>query len=232
MTNVRGTGWDWPRNKFSLPSGARGRRKHTRLPKIKDQDHFRKESTSTKRRHRKTQQETCAQEKHRHRRVVTRAKNAIQELRGVATLSSQTPTIKNQAQPRKIERPSRRRNMEISRARTPRRRISSNASHVTPPANISMERFVRQALHIRRTKEHELVLATKRCQKFVAQHHKYPPYPPKSYKNKGCRAMVLMKIPGCNKTKGAVRRGDITTIITVVRKRKSKQEGKRCWYQT
>ena len=117
MTNVRGTGWDWPRNKFSLPSGARGRRKHTRLPKIKDRDHFREESTSANR----------------------RAKNTRRELRGVAASSSRTPTIENQAQPRKIKRPSRRSNMEIGRARTPRR-ISSNASQITPPANKSTKR--------------------------------------------------------------------------------------------
>ena len=114
MTNVRGTGSDWPRNKFSLPSGARGRRKHTRLPKIKDRDHFREESTSANR----------------------RAKNTRRELRGVAASSSRTPTIENQAQPRKIKRPSRRSNMEIGRARTPRR-ISSNASQITSPANKS-----------------------------------------------------------------------------------------------
>ena len=117
MTNVRGTGSDWPRNKFSLPSGARGRRKHTRLPKIKDRDHFREESTSANR----------------------RAKNARRELRGVAASSSRTPTIENQAQPRKIKRPSRRNNMEIGRARTPRT-ISSNASQITPPANKSTKR--------------------------------------------------------------------------------------------
>ena len=120
MTNIRGTGWDWLRNKFSLPSGARGHRKHTRLPKIKDRDHFLEEPTSAKR----------------------RAKNARRELRGVAALSSRTPTIKNQAQPRKIERPLRRSNMEIGRARTPTI-ISSNASHITPPANISTKRLER-----------------------------------------------------------------------------------------
>ena len=107
MTNVRGTGWDWPRNKFSLPSGVRGRRKHTRLPKIKDRDHFREKSTSANR----------------------RAINTRRELRGVAASSSRTPTIENQAQPRKIKRPSRRSNMEIGRARPPRR-ISSNASQI------------------------------------------------------------------------------------------------------
>ena len=123
MTNVRGTGWDWPRNKFSLPSGARGRRKHTRLPKIQDRDHFREESTSDKR----------------------RAKNARRELCGVAALSSRTPTIKNQVQPRKIERPSRRRNMEIGRARTPTK-ISSNASHITPSAKKSTKRLARHCL--------------------------------------------------------------------------------------
>ena len=140
MTNVRGTGWDWTRNKLYLPSGARGRRKHIRLPKIKDRDHFREESTSAKSRPRKTQRKTCAQEKHQNRRVVTRARNMRQELRGVAISSSWTPTIKNQAQPRKIERPSRRSNMEIGRTRTPTI-ISSNASHITPPANKSTKRF-------------------------------------------------------------------------------------------
>jgi hypothetical protein len=117
MTNVRGTGSDWPRNKFSLPSGARGRRKHTRLPKIKDRDHFREKSTSAKRRAKSTRRELC----------------------GVAASSSRTPNIENQAQPRKIERPSRRSNMEIGRARTPRR-ISSNASQITPPACSSTKR--------------------------------------------------------------------------------------------
>jgi hypothetical protein len=145
MTNVRGTGWDWPRNKFSLPSGARGRRKHTRLPKIQDRDHFREESTSAKRRPSKTRRETCAQEKYQHRGVVIRAKNVRRELRGVAASSSRTPTIENQAQPRKIERPSRRRNMEIGRARTPTK-ISSNASHITPPANKSTKRLARHCV--------------------------------------------------------------------------------------
>ena len=53
-----------------------------------------------------------------------------------------------------------------------------------------------------------------------------------SYENKGCPNIALMKIPGCNKTKGAVRKGDIIIIIIiVVRKRKSEQEKKGCWRQ-
>ena len=185
MTNVRGTGWDWPRNKFSLPIGARGRQKYTRLPKIKDQNHY-------------------PPRKHKHAR---------QELHRVAASSSQTPTIKNQAQPRKIERLSRRSNMEISRTRTPRTIISSNASHITPPANTSTEWFVRQAMPTGCTKEQEKCLEFRlpstsniqRCQSLLIAHHKYLPT---SYKNKGCQTMALIKIPGCNKTKGAERKGD------------------------
>jgi hypothetical protein len=41
--------------------------------------------------------------------------------------------------------------------------------------------------------------------------------------------------PGCNKTKGAVRKGDIIiiiiNIIIMVTKRKLEQEKKGCWYQ-
>ena len=50
-------------------------------------------------------------------------------------------------------------------------------------------------------------------------------------KNKGCPYFGIMKLPGCYKTKGAVRKGDIIIIIFVVRKRKSEQEKKGCWRQ-
>jgi hypothetical protein len=59
-------------------------------------------------------------------------------------------------------------------------------------------------------------------------HHKYLP---KITRTKGAQNLALMKIPGCSKTKGAVRKGDIFIIITVVRKRKSEQEKKGCWRQ-
>ena len=233
MTNVRGTGWDWPRNKFSLPSGARGRRKHTRLPKIKDRDHFREESTSTKSRPRKTRRETCAQEKHRHRWVVTRAKNTRRELRGVAISPSRTPTIENQARPRTIKRPSRRSNMEIGRVRTPTV-ISSNASHITPPTNKSTKQFVTE---VPAHRMHETRMSSK--QRSVANnslitHHKYLGTYQKVTRTKGAQNLALMKTirTGCNKTKGVVRKGDtVTIIIIVVRKRKLEQEKKGCWRQ-
>ena len=103
--------------------------------------------------------------------------------------------------------------MEIGRARTPRTIISYNASHGTPPTNTSMERFVRQALHIRCTKEHELVLATKHCQqfrKFVNRHHKYLPYLSKSYKNKGCPNF------GIDENTSVVRKQCIIIIIIII----------------
>ena len=53
-------------------------------------------------------------------------------------------------------------------------------------------------------------------------HHKYLP---KSYN------LSTIKIPGCIKTKGTVRKGDIIIIIIAVRKRKLEQEKKGCWYQ-
>ena len=209
MTNVRGTGWDWSRNKFSLPSGARGRRKHTRLPKVKDRDHFREESTSAKR----------------------RAKNARRELLGVAASSSQTPTIKNQVQPRKIERPLRRSNMEMGRARTPTRRISSNAFHITPPANTSTNRFGMNKLC--RPNYQTTAAHIQHCQSLLITHHKYLQIRTRGQIEctKGCRTMELMKIPGCNKTKGAVRKGDIIIIIITLVGKKSEQGKKWCWYQ-
>ena len=50
-------------------------------------------------------------------------------------------------------------------------------------------------------------------------------------RTKDALILALMKLPGCYKTKGAVRKGDINIIIFVVRKRKSEQEKKGCWRQ-
>ena len=122
--------------------------------------------------------------------------------------------------------------MEIGRTRTPRR-ISSNASKITPPANKSMERFVGQALHIRHTLG-ELVITTKRCQQFLTYSHKYLLYLQNVTRTKGAQNLALMETvrPGCNKTKGAVRKGGtIIIIIIIVTKRKLEQEIKGCWYQ-
>ena len=193
--------------------------KHTTLPKIKDQDHFRKESTRAKR----------------------RAKNARQELRGVAASSSQTPTIKNQAQPRKIKRPSRRSNMEIGRTRTPTI-ISYNASHVTPPANKSTKWFGIKLLCPPDAQKNNKKCLEYGCQVLaifsvvivssLTVQHKYLLYLQSVTIIKGAdKLQALMKIPGCNKTKGAVRKGDIIIIIIVIRKRKSEQEKKGCWRQ-
>ena len=123
--------------------------------------------------------------------------------------------------------------MEIGRTRTPRR-LSSNASKITPPANKSMERFVGQALHIRHTLG-ELVKTTKRCQQFLTCSHKYLLYLQNVTRTKGAQNLALMETirPGCNKTKGTVRKGDtiIIIIIIIVTKRKLEQEKKGCWYQ-
>mmetsp|Transcript_28778 Transcript_28778/g.52069 ORF Transcript_28778/g.52069 Transcript_28778/m.52069 type:complete len:231 (+) Transcript_28778:98-790(+) len=218
MTNVRGTGWDWPRNKFSLPSGVRGRRKHTRLPKNKD-------SRPLPRRIHQRQQKGQKGETRTPRSSIIVLANPNHRKSSAAKKDQET-----------THKATRRSNMEIGRARTPTI-ISSNASHIIPPANKSTKRFVRKFyLQIGCTK-HERVLSNEALPTVrppcITSTFGYSPFLPKRYGAKRVPniSSALMKIPGYSKTKGAVSKGDIFIIIILVRRRKSEQEEKGCWRQ-
>ena len=124
--------------------------------------------------------------------------------------------------------------MEIGRARTPKI-ISSNAFHITPPANKSTKRsgIKLPTLPTGCTKDQRTVLGIWLPSTTLATfsvvmvslltvHHKYLPARHTS-KVKGEERVpkkALMKIPGCNTTKGAVRKGDIIIYYYYCSKKK------------
>jgi hypothetical protein len=225
MTNVRGTGWDWPRNKFSLPSGARGRRKHTRLPKIKDRDHF--QATS----------------------ATTRPENATRDLCAGATSTSPGRIMGQLSETRTprsssivIANPN---NRKSSAAKKDRETFEKE-QHGDRPRENSTNNIIQRTPHHTTCKyiyetvgktlikisfcltgcTHSIekyldtssqVLATLSVvDSSLIAHHKYFP---KITRTKGAQNLALMKIPGCSKTKGAVRKGDIFIIIVLSKKK-------------
>ena len=108
--------------------------------------------------------------------------------------------------------------MEIGRARTPKI-ISSNAFHITPPANKSTKRsgIKLPTLPTGCTKDQRTVLGiwlpsttlvtfSIVIVSLLTVHHKYL-HTSKVIRERRVPIGALIKIPGCNKTKGAVRKG-------------------------
>ena len=235
--NVYGTGWDWPRNKFSLLSGARGHQKHTRLPKIKDWDHY----PPRKHQHQEKTQKNATRDLCAGETLISTGRNKGQKCK-TRTLRSSNIVLANPNHQKSSAANTDRETFEKEQHWDRPRENSKNINIIqripchTTYKHIYETVWHEQALPNGCTKEHKKCLEMRlpstsniqRCQSLLIAHHKYLPT---SYKNKGCQTMALIKIPGCNKTKGAVRKGDIIIIIIVVRKRKSEQEKKGCWYQ-